>query len=599
MKKRTLLFLVVIIFLLLGINQNLLSQVLEQDSLALVALYDSTDGVNWTDNTNWLTGPVSNWFGITVSDGRVTDVVLRSNNLVGTIPVEIGNLTELLQLDFYKNQLTDSIPSEIGNLVNLTLLNFHNNQLVGNIPSELGNLTNLQDAYIRNNQLTGPIPPEIGNLTNLEDLYLNGNQLTDSIPSEIGNLISLRNLNLYGNNLSGNIPAELYNLMNLTYLSLSNNNLTGSISPDIGKLVNLESLYLSGNMLTDSIPAEISNLKDLRVLNLRFNQLSGTIPMELYSLTNLATINLSRNQITGAIPPQIGNLVNLTEFSVPENQMYGDIPYEIGNLLDLESLWLNDNKFAGAIPNGIGKMTYLRRLRLENNQLTDLPDLSSDTSLTDVQIQNNQFTFEDIEPSIGIEGFIYSPQDSVGEELDTTISQGSSIVLSVSVGGTANHYQWMLDGIDISGADSSSYLISSAESADEGSYLCKITNTIATDLTLYSRPINLTVLGEVGITDHLAQIPKTFSFSQNYPNPFTQTTTIQYILPQPVKVNISIYNMLGQKVKVLKNIIQQVGTHKVQWDGKDEYGNQNTSGIYICHIKAGECRQSIRLMLMK
>ena len=50
------------------------AQVLESDSLALVALYNSTDGSNWTNNTNWLTGNVDTWFGVTVSGNRVTEL---------------------------------------------------------------------------------------------------------------------------------------------------------------------------------------------------------------------------------------------------------------------------------------------------------------------------------------------------------------------------------------------------------------------------------------------------------------------------------------------------------------------------------------------
>ncbi|MEN8194176.1 MAG: hypothetical protein ABFS12_15235, partial [Bacteroidota bacterium] len=62
------------ITLLFYINILTPAQVLEQDSLALVALYDSTGGNNWTNNENWLTGPVSTWYGIKVLENRV-DVI--------------------------------------------------------------------------------------------------------------------------------------------------------------------------------------------------------------------------------------------------------------------------------------------------------------------------------------------------------------------------------------------------------------------------------------------------------------------------------------------------------------------------------------------
>lgn len=93
--------------------------------------------------------------------------------------------------------------------------------------------------------------------------------------------------------------------------------------------------------------------------------------------------------------------------------------------------------------------------------------------------------------------------------------------------------------------------------------------------------------------------PYSFRILQNYPNPFNPVTTIQYELPRGVNVHISIFNMLGQRVKILENGFQQAGMHSVQWMGDDGQGNPLASGIYICRMEAGEFRQSIELMLLK
>jgi len=175
MKKKAVILLVVMIFSqFLGINHNLSAQGIEQDSLVLVALYNSTDGANWTDNSNWLTGPVLTWFGITVSEGYVTKIKLNINNLVGPIPSEIGNISNLTSLSANLNQLSGSIPAEICSLNNLINISFDRNQLSGSIPSQIGNLSNLKTLSLSFNQLSGTIPVEIGNLTNLEYWYLYG-----------------------------------------------------------------------------------------------------------------------------------------------------------------------------------------------------------------------------------------------------------------------------------------------------------------------------------------------------------------------------------------------------------------------------------------
>src|SRR3954462_9596910 len=83
----------------------------KQDSLALVDLYNSTDGANWSSNENWLTGPVSTWYGVEVTGTRVTGMFMLLNSLKGSIPSSIGNLTKLVNLGLEDNQLTGNIPS--------------------------------------------------------------------------------------------------------------------------------------------------------------------------------------------------------------------------------------------------------------------------------------------------------------------------------------------------------------------------------------------------------------------------------------------------------------------------------------------------------
>ena len=142
---------------------------------------------------------------------------LRSNQLTGSIPLEIGNLVNLEQLWLYQNQLIGTIPSEIWTLTNLQRMSLRSNQFTGSIPLEIGNLTNLTYLYLYDNQLTGSIPSEIGSLTNLTRLGLSDNQFNSSIPPEIGNLTNLTYLSLYDNQLTGSIPETLCDLSNLTW----------------------------------------------------------------------------------------------------------------------------------------------------------------------------------------------------------------------------------------------------------------------------------------------------------------------------------------------------------------------------------------------
>jgi hypothetical protein len=188
---------------------------------ALMAIYNSTNGSEWTTSTNWNTASaVSTWTGISVSGGHVTNVNLYNKNLVGTLPTEIGNLTYLTNLNLGLNTLSGSIPTSIGNLVNVTTLNLFTNNLSGSIPAELDNLTKLTTIYLHYNQFTGTIP-SFSNLTTLATLYLDHNQLTGSVPT--GFSTTLRTLTLRDNYLSGVLPIYISSIP-LTSFTIQNNN---------------------------------------------------------------------------------------------------------------------------------------------------------------------------------------------------------------------------------------------------------------------------------------------------------------------------------------------------------------------------------------
>jgi hypothetical protein len=124
---------------------DMVSQIPKAECEALVALYNSTFGPYWANRTGWLANytPCS-WHGVTCSGGHVTMLYLSSNNLAGSIPNTLGNLSSLGGLEMSSNQLSGSIPSALGSLPSLRSLDLAVNQLTGSIPSTLGNLSNLK-----------------------------------------------------------------------------------------------------------------------------------------------------------------------------------------------------------------------------------------------------------------------------------------------------------------------------------------------------------------------------------------------------------------------------------------------------------------------
>ncbi len=279
------------------------------DSLSLMDLYQSTNGANWIKKWD-LSRPIEEWQGINVNaQGRVVEILMNNNNLIGTLPNL--NLPHLQSLILPSNQLTGNLPNF--NSPKLASLVLFNNKFTGQIPNF--NLPNLTGLLLGNNQLSGTIPNF--NLPKLQFLWLNSNQLSGQIPNF--NLPELTYLDLYINKLSGNIPN--FNFPKLEGLNIESNQLTGFIPPFDFPL--LLSLRLAKNQLTDTIPN--------------------------FNFPRLTYLSLYENQLTGNIPNF--NSPDLTYLSLHSNKLSGNIPNF--NMHKLETLYLFSNKLKGCIPREI------------------------------------------------------------------------------------------------------------------------------------------------------------------------------------------------------------------------------------------------------
>jgi Leucine-rich repeat (LRR) protein len=368
----------------------------EAERNALVALYDSTAGPGWTEHAGWLgaAGTECTWRGVTCDQAgeHVVDLDLRSNNLTGPLPAEIGDLSRLAVAEMFDNHIAGPLPSALGNLKELRILDLYLNAIDGPLPPALGTMAALEELWLGYNALSGAVPGELGGLASLTRLSLHTNQLTGPIPGELGHLAKLKSLSLDANQLTGEIPAALGDLEALETLDLSGNQLAGAIPAELGQLSHLQDLYLEDNRLTGSLPGAFGNLSALTQLWLWSNQLSGPIPAELGSLAELRQLELQYNQLSGPIPAQLGQLVKLESLDLYSNQLSGAIPVELAALGELQTLSLGSNKLSGSIPVALSALTRLKTLLLSFNQLAGPlpPALGGLASLQELYLGGNQ-----------------------------------------------------------------------------------------------------------------------------------------------------------------------------------------------------------------
>ncbi|XP_047079108.1 tyrosine-sulfated glycopeptide receptor 1-like [Lolium rigidum] len=373
----------------------------EKTSLLQFLAGTSSDGglkASWQNGTDCCT-----WEGIICgTDGTVTDVLLASKGLEGSISPSLGELTGLLRLNLSQNSLSGGLPLELVssssiividvsfNLLNgnmqelpssaagrpLQVLNISSNLFTGQFPSTTWRaMENLIALNVSNNSLTGRIPTHFCKSSpSLEVLELDYNRFSGSIPLEVGTCSKLRVLNAGQNNLNETLPDELFNATSLQHLSLPNNAL--HVVLDGAHIMNLRNLItfdLGGNNFSGKIPDSIGQLKRLEKLHLNNNMMSGELPSALSICSNLITIDLKSNYFNGELSKvNFSTLSNLRTLDLHDNNFTGAIPESIYSCSSLIVLRLSVNHFHGEISSRIGNLKYLSFFSIGNNNITNI-----------------------------------------------------------------------------------------------------------------------------------------------------------------------------------------------------------------------------------
>jgi hypothetical protein len=216
-----------------------------------------------------------------------------------------------LHLYFFSddNNLVGSMPTEIGILNTLQLFSMDTNSLVGGIPTQICRLNQLETFEVSFNGLQGRIPACIADLQSLELLFLSDNLMTGPLPATIGTLSKLRGLIVDDNMFSGEVANLFNSLPDLRWLHLEDNDFYGTINDSfLATQSGMIQLDLSGNNFQGTLPPHLLTMPNLTILDLHSNRLDGKIPQVLALNNNLIFLSVHDNSITGALPNTLANL---------------------------------------------------------------------------------------------------------------------------------------------------------------------------------------------------------------------------------------------------------------------------------------------------
>ncbi|WP_339785751.1 T9SS type A sorting domain-containing protein [uncultured Imperialibacter sp.] len=401
--------------------------VIASDSLALVSLYNALDGANWVNNTNWLAPgqKVENWFGVTASLSRITGIDLAANGLRGVLPNDILVLDSLKILDVSNNQI-----SRLPNLTSMTLS-------TTNVASNVLDFASLE---FNMGLASFTFSPQSALLTFMDTLQERGESLI--LVRQVGG--SANNYQWFKNDLSLEGASGFNHTIDFPTFADEGNyyvEVTSSIVPGL-------------TLTTKPVALRVSSLERDRLL-------LG----ELYSLTSGDNWINNSGWNTADLSSWFGITVasdRVTGIDLPANNLSGDLP-----------------KF-------LGDMRKLTSIDLSENEITSLPVLTNIIQLTMLNVSNNRLQFDDLEPNINIPSLIYSPQKLAGVMLEELVPVGADYLLSVSIGGSANSYQWFRNGVEVEEGNAAEYTIAGIDFATMGDYQLEVTNSKVAGLTIQS-----------------------------------------------------------------------------------------------------------------
>ena len=400
------------------------------DREILEIFYEATGGDDWTDNTNWLSDEdLSEWYGVSVYQGRVKYLQLRENNLVGQIPPELGGLVELFILSLGSNNLSGPIPAELSKFKRLRDLYVgRNHEISGRLPPELGYTGGLQYLYIDQTSLSGPVPRTFANLE-LVRFYFDGDGVcipadleawlktissteddytlcTDDIvidpPSlyfeapPLGDTARLTAAVISAEGDTVHDSAVTWTSADTAIATVDSTGLVTSV--DYGTT----QVTATSDSLTATAEVEVVfKLSDRQVLDTLYRvtggeswtdttnwlsdePLSEWFGVETNEAGKVTGLSLGGNNLTGSIPRVVAELGDLVTLDLGHNALAGRIPWKLRELQQLRDLLLNDNALEGLLPREVRYMSGLRYLHIGSNKLSGVvppsfTDLELDT----------------------------------------------------------------------------------------------------------------------------------------------------------------------------------------------------------------------------
>ncbi|KAJ6321882.1 hypothetical protein OIU77_011880 [Salix suchowensis] len=272
------------------------------DAAVMLKLRDS---LVKSSTLGWSASDPCQWSHVGCTDNRVDRIQIGHQNLQGTLPPELRNLTQLTRFEVMSNNLTGPLPSLSG-LSSLQVLLLHTNSFSSIPPDFFTGMTSLTSVSLDANPFESwEIPESLKDATSLKEFSANDANVAGKIPEFFNDDVftGLESLHLAFNYLEGEFPLNFSgSAMRSLWLNSqkSNSRLNGTVSV-LQNMTSLTEIWLHGNSFTGPLP-DFSGMISLEDLSLRDNSLTGVVPPSLGNISTLRVVNFTNNKLQGPTP---------------------------------------------------------------------------------------------------------------------------------------------------------------------------------------------------------------------------------------------------------------------------------------------------------
>ncbi|KAJ6689511.1 hypothetical protein OIU85_005877 [Salix viminalis] len=392
------------------------------------------DSLVKSSTLGWSASDPCQWSHVGCTDNRVDRIQIGHQNLQGTLPPELRNLTQLTRFEVMSNNLTGPLPSLSG-LSSLQVLLLHTNSFSSIPPDFFTGMTSLTSVSLDANPFESwEIPESLKDATSLKEFSANDANVAGKIPEFFNDDVfsGLESLHLAFNYLEGEFPLNFSgSAMRSLWLNSqkSNSRLNGTVSV-LQNMTSLTEIWLHGNSFTGPLP-DFSGMISLEDLSLRDNSLTGVVPPSLGNISTLRVVNFTNNKLQGPTPKfadrvSVDMIPGTNNFCFDKPGVACDATVNVllsvaenfGYPASLADSWKGNDPCSSDTWKGIacaGKDILVINLKKAGLTGTISSDFSLISTLQELFLSDNMLTVEYAgNPDIGKNGSIYPPPGTPG-----------------------------------------------------------------------------------------------------------------------------------------------------------------------------------------